>query len=436
MRAVRRVGVCTAVSLVVAGLSLPGAVAQGSPPTTPIPAPVDPSQPPASVPIPTPGPVVAGAGTMVGIVRVLPGTVPADSIYEDPEFEDQLPKQSVAEAGLGRAVAQANSTAFFAHERAIAEASPAGVALFGKLPQLPVGVAQAALPDRPEPVSTRIQPPSSPADQLVRLSGLEGTAHARWDRYAGPCVSPIADARYSLGSASAGTALPGRPLDGGPLLQVPGTAQAHSSVRLVDVPGQATEAVRSTSDLSLAGVRLFAGTPHEVAVDVVGTPRLTATATGDPATSTVEHEAPVLRVSRGGQEIGVLDPAHPRLDVPLPPLDAGVLRLALGELEQHVAGTEVRAQARLFDLQVLRGHAVGLPTSLVQASFGEQAVQASAPEGGVDCTTAPAPAALAAAPPTTPLPPSSSGVAPALWTSAALLLLGGTLAVLSRRQPV
>ncbi|KAA5829646.1 hypothetical protein F1721_25410 [Saccharopolyspora hirsuta] len=459
MRAVRRFGVCTAVSLAVAGLSLPAAFAQSSPPTTPIPSPVDPGQPPASVPTPAPGPIVADAGTLIGVVRVLPNTVPTESIIDDPEFEEKLPKQAVAEAGMGRAVAQANSTAYFAHERAVAEASPFGVAVFGKSPQLPVGLAQAALPDRAEPIRSSMQPPSSPADQLVKLSGLDGSVHARWDKEAGPCVSPIADARYSMGSASAVNALPeglslggllngGKPAEdgAGSLLHVPNSAEAHSNVQLVDVPGQVGKAVQSTSNLQLASVRLFAGTPQEIRVDVVGTPRLTATATGAPATSTVEYEAPVLRVSRGGEQLGVLDAAHPALDVPPPGLDrrvldAGVLRLSVGELKQDVVDTEVRAAARLFDLQVLRGHAVGLPTSLLQVSFGEQVVRAGAPAGGVDCTTAPVPPAPDPAgtnpQAVQPLALTSSGyyAIPLFWTGTGLLLLGSIIiAVLPRRR--
>ncbi|WP_223840368.1 hypothetical protein [Saccharopolyspora pogona] len=60
--------------------------------------------------------------------------------------------------------------------------------------------------------------------------------------------------------------------------------------------------------------------------------------------------------------------------------------MGIGELRHNVVGTEVRAAAKLFDLQLLRGHPVGLPTSLVQVSFGEQIVRACAPEGGVDCS--------------------------------------------------
>ncbi len=38
---------------------------------------------------------------------------------------------------------------------------------------------------------------------------MEGSAHARWDEQVGPCVSPLDDARMSMGSASAVNGLPG-----------------------------------------------------------------------------------------------------------------------------------------------------------------------------------------------------------------------------------
>ncbi|MEV5544169.1 hypothetical protein AB0L13_46000 [Saccharopolyspora shandongensis] len=459
MRALRRFSTCSAVGLALAGLSLPAAFAQSTPPTTPIPAPENPGQPPASEPTPVPGPIVADAGTMVGIVRILPDTVPTDSVVDDPEFEEQLPKQSAAEAGMGRAIAQANSTAFFAHERAIAEASPFGVALFGKTPQMPTGLAQTALPDHAAATSGGLPMPASPADQLVKLSGLDGSVHARWDEQVGPCVSPIADAQMSLGRASAVNALPGGlSLDGllsgaptadgtGSLLHVPDAVNAHSNVQLVSVAGQTGKAVQSTSALQVASVRLFAGTSQEIRVDVVGEPRLVATATGDPSASTVDYKAPVLRVSQGGKELGVLDAAHPDLDLPLPGLDqrivdAGVLRMSVGELRHDVVGTEVRAAAKLFDLQLLRGHPVGLPTSLVQITFGEQIVRAGAPAGGVDCDGSAAVAPPAGTGPSAHLPDvpplaltsSSYYVIPLFWTGTALLLLGSILiAALPRR---
>ncbi|RRO17235.1 hypothetical protein EIL87_10525 [Saccharopolyspora rhizosphaerae] len=444
MRAFHRLCACTATALVIAGMSTPVAVAQGSYPTTPTPHPVDPDQPPGWVAQDSPRPVIGDAGTMLGVLRVLPATVPGDSFFNDPGFEDQLPKQSVLEAGMGRAVAQVNSESLFAHERSIAEASPAGVAITGHMPQLPgVGLAQTALADHEEPTSTSLAPPASPADQLVKLSGLNGSVHARWNEQTGPCgVAPLSDARYAMGQGSV-VQLPGL---GGALVDVPSVAEAHSHVRLADVPGQARTAVVSTSELQISQVKLLSGTPQEISIEVVGRPKLVATATGDPATSRVDYTAPVLRISQAGKEIAVLDVANPVQDLPIPPipglnqqlLDLGVLRISVGELEDQSQGEEVKGTARLFDLKLLDGTKLGLPASLAQISFGEQVARAVAPAGGVDCAP-PAAGAVGDGSDVTPVahqqgrtPPlaltsGSYFAVPIFWTGAALLLLGSVL---------
>ena len=501
-RPLRRFAACTTVSLAIAGLSVPAAFAETT--TTPIPIPEDPNQPPASSgpPVPPPGPIVAEAGTGIGVVRVLPGTVPGDSIIDG----QQVPNQSVAEAGMGLATAKADSGTYLAQERSVAEAAPFGAAIAGNLIQVPgVSVNQTALPDHPEPTATGFGPPPSPADSVLKLGAVQGSAHARWDELQGPCVSPISDADTSVAGVSAVNALPAMPdtpqefdrlasdpgsaqaktaelramLDGGKgatlggllsggapdesgngsLLNVPQSIRAHSRIELVDVPGAAGKAVRSTSEMQLASVQLLAGTPQEVRVDVVSAPKLTVTATGDPATSSVDYSAPVLRVSQGGRELAVLDAAHPTQDLPIgmPPgsdrlpvvgdalnsrmLDLGVLRLNLGSLTQQADGTELSADARLFELKVLPADALGMPgAALADISFGEQSAQAGAPEGGVQCGQQPLPAPAdppaegAAAPPLA----KTSGAyytIPLFWTGAGLLLLGGVLvAAVPRRR--
>ncbi|MEB3369425.1 hypothetical protein [Saccharopolyspora mangrovi] len=444
MRAFRRLCACTAAAFAIAGMSMPAATAQSSYPTTPTPQPVDPGQPPGRVPENISRPVVADAGTLLGIVRVLPATVPGDSFFNDPEFESKLPKQSVLEAGMGRAVAQVNSEAYFAHERSIAEASPFGVAIMGRMPQIPGGLAQDALADHESPTTSSLAPPASPADQLVKLSGLNGGVHARWNEQTGPCgVAPLSDAHYTMGNGSAINQLPGL---GGSLVDVPTLAEAHSHVRLGDVPGQAGKAVVSTSELQISQVKLFSGTPQEVSIEVVGRPELVATATGDPATSGVDYTAPVVRISQGGKEIAALDAANPTADVPIPALpgldqrvlDLGVLRIGVGELKEESQGNEIRGTARLFDLKLLDGTKLGLPASLTQISFGEQVARAAAPAGGVNCEppTAGAVGDGSEATPaghyqgrTEPLALTSGSyfAVPIFWTGAGLLLLGSVL---------
>ena len=494
-RAVRRLAACTTVSLAVAGLCAPAAGAV----ETPVPQPVDPEQPPASAPVPgQPGPIFGQANTGIGVLRVLPGTVPGDAIMPGVP----VPNQSVAELGMGLASVKADSEAYLGQERSIAEASPGGASAIGNPVQPPVvGVNQLALPDHSEPSTGGLAPPSSPADALLKLNGLHGSAHARWDQAMGPCVSPISDATTSVGSVSAVNVLPGLPdtpqeakglgglgdlgglvgdgslgrlgglLSGGApkasgegsLLSVPEAINAHSRVELADVPGAAGKAVRSTSTMQLGSVRLLAGTPQELRVDVLGAPRLTATSTGDPATSTVDYSAPVLRISRGGEQLAVLDAAHPQVDLPirkpagpgsLPVIgkalesrsaDLGVLRLDVGSSTQRVQGGEVRGDSRLFGLKVLPGEALGMPgAALADISFGEQTVRAETPQGGVHC------GAAAAAPPASdgPMATTPASTAPVLaktsaayhtiplfWTGAGLLLVGAVLvAATPRRQ--
>ena len=495
-RPARRFAACTAVSLALAGLTLPAAYAQ----TTPAPIPVDPEQPPASEPppFPVPGPIVADAGTGLGIVRILPNTIPNDSIFEDSEYDDQLPKQSLLEVGLGLAVARANSSAYLGQERSVAESSPFGFAVGGSSPALPGTLSQTALPDHEVPSTEALTTPGSPSDRFVELGLLEGSAHARWDRQLGPCVDPIADTKTSLASVSAINALPAMPdqkseqlntpaplsqlggllngkepaADGnGSLLSVPDTISARSTIRLVDVPGQEGKAVRSTSQMQLASIQLLAGTPQELRIDVVSAPTLTATSTGDAETSSLDYTAPVLRVSQGGEELGVLDIANPQLDIPIDmptapeapempvigelgdgALNLGVLRLSIGELQDQSEGTEVQGLARLFNLKLLSGEAIGIPTSLAEVSFGEQAVKAGAPEGGVHCDQPDAAAPVVPAGnepakdvparnettpdvPTLALTSGAYSAVPLFWTGAGLLLIGSVLvAALPRRQ--
>ncbi|WP_243791181.1 hypothetical protein [Saccharopolyspora gloriosae] len=507
VRPLRRFTAVTTVSLAVAGLGLPAAFAQ----PTPEPIPVDPEQPPGLVVPPQPGPIAAEVGTGIGMVRVLPGTVPGESIFDDPAYEDALRKQSLIELGLGLAKSKADSESYLAHEHAVAEAAPFGAAIGGYSPQPPgLPAIQTAVPDHPEPTVTGVRPPASPADALLKLGLLEGSAHARWDERLGPCVSPISEASSSLGSLSAVNVLPALPdtpeqfaelppaeqaagldqggaedaqsklagdlpgslarlgglLSGGAptesgagsLLHVPDAVRAQSRIELVDVPGSAGKAVRATSAMQLASVRLLSGTPQELRVDVVSEPKLTVTATGDPETSTVDYEAPVLRVSQGGRELVVIDAANPTADLPigLPGapgelpivgpalndrvLDIGVLRLSIGELTQEAQGAELRAGARLFDLKLLPGTALGMPdAALAHVTFGEQTARAGAPEGGVVCDApaepAPVPASAqgAAAPPLA----KTSGAyytIPLFWTGTGLLLLGAVLVAAAPRR--
>jgi hypothetical protein len=512
-----RLFVATAVGLacLVVGFSAAPASAQ---PTTPIPTPTDPASPGMSSPVGAvpPGRAVGDAGTGLGILRVLPNSVPTKSIQ--PGLDDKLPKQSAAELGFGLASAQANSEAYLSFERSVAQAAPGGIAVQGGSPQAPGALAQTASPDNPEPVHGGLTLPATPLDSLVRASALQGQVHARWSDTAGPCVDTIADAGTEIASLSLLNAIPTLPstpdltgvfdspadpgadqaiVDGlkklagplstlggvlsggakpaedgaGSLVSLPNTLSARSVVRLVDIPGSPNKAVQSTSTMQVAAVKLLAGTPFEIQVRVVSQPTLQVTSTGDEKTSTVKYTAPVLAVEQGGQSLGQLDAANPRLDIPigiplapgapnlpivggllangqqataaLNRLDLGVIRLGVAQLDQRgtamttpFAGYQVGATARMLDLQVLPTQALGLPnlpTALAQVALGEQVARAYAPAGGVVCRMSeqapapPAPNPQGRGPIQLAYTTMAYKTIPLFWTGTAMLLIGVVL---------
>jgi hypothetical protein len=418
-------------------LALMAAPALAQPPTTPVPGPRDPNQPPASAPN-GPQPLahaVGDAGTGLSVVRLGPQGVPTNTIL--PGLSDQLPKQSVTEFGLGLVSAQVNTEAFLSTERVVTQASPFGFAVGGRSPQSPGTLVQTAIPDNPQPANGGLPVPETP---LAKLSLLNGSVHARWDEKLGPCVSPLATAKTSLAGLQVLSALPAEvPLPAKTsLISIPDTFEAHSQVRLVDLPGSKNKAVESTSTMRAVSVELAGG----VKIDVASPPTLTATATGDEKTSKITYTAPVLKVSQNGKELGTLDAAHPALDIPLL-LDLVVIKLQIAGLNEKKAsftgngfsGFQLGATARMLDVQVLPTDKLklpNLPAALAQISLGEQIVRAAAPQGGVICgtaqTNAPQEPGGAAAPPKKTPPLASTNAAyqsiPLFWTGTGLLLAG------------
>jgi hypothetical protein len=416
-------------------LALVAAPALAQPPTTPVPGPRDPNQPPASAPN---GPqslahAVGDAGTGLSVVRLGPQGVPTNTIL--PGLSDQLPKQSVTEFGLGLASAQVNTEAFLSTERVVTQASPFGFAVAGRSPQSPGTLVQTAIPDNPQPASGGLPIPETP---LGKLRVLNGSVQARWDEKLGPCVSPLATARTSLAGLEVLSALPAEvPLPSKSLVSIPDTFEANSNVRLVDLPGSRNKAVESTSTMRAVSVEIAGG----IKIDVVTPPTLTATATGDEGTSKITYTAPVLKVSQNGKELGTLDAAHPALDVPLV-LDLVVIKLQIAGLTEKKAsfsgngfsGFQLGATARMLDVQLLPTDKLklpNLPTALAQISLGEQIVRAAAPRGGVICGTAQPPEQPGgpAAPPGQKTPPlaytnAAYQAIPLFWTGTGLLLAG------------
>jgi hypothetical protein len=341
-------------------LSATPALAQ--PATTPILQPANAGQAPISSPSqPQPlGHAVGDAGSALGMVRLLPSTVPTSAVLAG--AGDQMPKQSVLEAGMGLSSAQANSEAYLTYERSIAQSSPFGLSAGGNAPQTPGSLVQTASPDNPQPITGGLNAPSNP---LLNVGLLNGSVHARWSDALGPCVDTIADASTSVASLSLLNTIPSLPnipilgpsglslpqgtnlasgfdptkglqalgglLQGGgttdasgtgSLLSLPNTLSSRSVVKLVDIPGSKNKAVESTSTLQTASVEMLKGTPLELTIKVVSQPTLKVTSTGDQKTSKVEYAAPILTVQRQGKVLYTLDATHPAKDIPIGlPLD-------------------------------------------------------------------------------------------------------------------
>ncbi|HVK20114.1 MAG TPA: hypothetical protein VM677_02015 [Actinokineospora sp.] len=521
----------TAVFLAMSALP---AVAQ---PTTPVPPPANPSAPPPSAPIgPQPlGHAIGDASTGLAVVRLLPNSTPTKTII--PGAEEKLPKQAAAEMGFGLATAQANSEAYLAYEKSIAQSAPGGFAFQGSSPQAPGSLAQTAPPSNAQPRSGGLNLPSTPLDTLVKAGLINGRVHAQWSDTLGPCVETISDASTEVASLSALNAIPTLPgvtdlsgvfdapnldanadkaiVDGlknltgplstlggvlagqgtkttdgkGSLVSLPNTLSARSVVRLVDIPGSKNKAVQSTSTLQVAALKLLAGTPFELSINVVSQPTLQVTSTGDKATSTVKYTAPILEVVQGGKSLGKLDAANPKLDIPigiplpgapaipgadklpiiggllgngqglqdalskgLQKLDLGVLRLSVASLQQKgedstqpFKGYQLGATARMLDLQVLPTDALGLPnlpSALAQISLGEQVARAFAPTGGVICGTAtqspqqpPAPMPQGKSTPQLAYTNAAYQSVPMFWAGTAMLLVGVVLVAALPRRP-
>ncbi|OLF07780.1 hypothetical protein BLA60_25995 [Actinophytocola xinjiangensis] len=394
--------VATALPLVAVVLVFSAAPALAQPITTPVPTPTDPSSPQMSeLAADRPaGRVVADAGTGLGIVRILPNSVPTRAIV--PGAEDKLPKQPAVEVGFGISSAQVNSESYLEFEHAIAQAAPGGLAVQGATPQAPGALAQTAPPNNPRPTHGGLTLPRTPLDTMITGSALQGQVHAQWDDTLGPCVRTIADASTEVASLSLVNAIPTLPTvtdltgvfdaprldaradqeiiaglrrlagplsslggvlagegapraDGtGSLVSLPNTLSTRSVVRLVDLPGSPNKAVQATSTLQVAAVTLLAGTPFAIELRVVGQPTLQVTATGDPRTSTVHYVAPVIEVWQGGRHIGGLDAANPTVDIPIGlPLPGGPGQLpVIGDLLAN--GQRATDALRRLDLGVLR----------------------------------------------------------------------------------
>lgn len=299
----------------------------------------------------TDGHAVGQAGAALSLARVLPGTVPEDSIVSDLDEELDL----ATDNGLGFTSARADSTSAAAFERAMAQATPHGAATAGSssIPRpVPGTLIQTALEDNAEPASGDIEQGDPPPAALTQAGALDGTVHARWSEETGPCVEPIARADSSTADLAVGNAvltLPDVPLDDldlplhdgfdpdgtlgtlggllagidppqetdGSLVSLPEGLSSRSSVTLTGTDGDGAEAVQATSTLEAPAISVLEGSPMGLDIDLAAEPALTVTSTGQEDTSEVDYRTPELEATLGGETIFELDAEQQSADLPI-----------------------------------------------------------------------------------------------------------------------
>jgi len=238
---------------------------------------------------------------------------------------------------------------------------------------LVVDAEQTAPPDHATGVHDELL--TVPADPLLHATVTSADAHSRWAGD-GACVTngPISSAISRIAQAALLTGTPGQielTNDADP----DGAVVTATSTRLVKQPSTATNyAVRSQSSTQVTSLSLFDGA---VVIEVVTAPKVIATATGVPGTSTVTVTQPVLKVN--GTTLLAGEDLTP-INIPGLP----VIELTAGNVTKSIAadGTSASGSGNLLSLKLL-----SVPGTFegVTLTVGDVFAQAKAPAGGVNC---------------------------------------------------
>lgn len=359
------------------------------------------------------GAAFGDAGTAVGMMRLLAGSVPPETIV--PELVGLVSGSTSFEAGFGLSNAQTNATASLPFERSIAQASPYGAALSTGAQPAPGGLIQTAAPDNADGLSGVIEPPpNTPVNPLVSVGEMRGTVHARWSADNGPCRGKLAESGVEIDRYAAGFAVPTLPdipfadlplrgkkklskdlrlpgglgTVGGLLAGKPAAGGEGSLVTLPDGmttratisadPAKAKKkAVTASSSVDIARLIFLHGSPLAMTATVKRKPSLTVVATGDEKTSDIKNTSATIIVKRGKENLFTLDAKHPRQDVPIGVPTAQFFKLAgakefardqlvMGGVAVKKGGRPVRlvapARNAVADLFVLRLSVGGLDT--------------------------------------------------------------------------
>lgn len=365
---------------------------------------------------------VGDAGSALALMRVLPGSVPKDSIL--PELAARIPQKTALEAGFGITSAQANSDARLNYERAVAQATYGGATATGGV-RTPGTLVQTALPDNPAQTKGALPEQPSPLDDVVRAGPMTGSAHARWSSTGGPCVDTIAHATAKLTGLRLGSAVPtvpdilfgeldlpkGRTLakgftptrslgslggllagtepNGGSLVSVPEEFSSSSTMRLIDQRRTETKAVHAAATVRAGELGVLRDGPLGLRVRVRRAPTLEAVSTGSAETSEISYTKPVLEVRRGSKMLFRLDDRKQSEDIAIGvptkgfetlPGSKGLRPLPIvGGAGATTKGTARRLteqqQSKVLDLFVLRLSIAGLDQKakdMVQPFEGHQ----------------------------------------------------------------
>ena len=248
----------------------------------------------------------------------------------------------------------------------------------GALGNLLVESEQSALPDNAKAKEDQLL--AIPAAPLVDAKVATTSAHARWvSEGCLPVGEPIsksttkvADAKVLPDAAGIGTLVETVGLNNG-------AASTTSIVAITAGGGITSRGLGSVGATQVAQISLLGG---QVLVKVVGTPTLTAEATGKPGGAKVTYVPALLTVSIAGNDI-TLDPGNPLPTIALP--GNPLLNLSLPAVTKTIAadGTKASGDTALLHVDVLS--AVGTPP-LASVDIGKTHVDATVPKGGIDCS--------------------------------------------------
>jgi uncharacterized repeat protein (TIGR01451 family) len=261
------------------------------------------------------------------------------------------------------------------------DATNASLNLLGSGAQnLVVEAHQTAPPDHATGVHDELL--SVPAAPLLTATITSADAHSRFNAD-GSCItsgflseskSTVADATLLPG------AIPGDVLNltGDKTAANPsGAVVSRTTIGLVKQPASAANyAVQTSSSTQITSVSLFGGA---LVVEVVTAPKVVATATGVPGTSSVTLVQPVLKVN-GTTYIAGQDLAP--INIPGLP----VIELSVGNLTKTISadGTKAEGHGNLLHLKLLSDPSVGTAADL---TIGDTDAVATAPAGGVNCSS-------------------------------------------------